>query len=118
MRHGRFSIRRCSSSLKPGAAPSLIPDFNFVAIGVSDVGVGIAGAEFASPEQPAASALDLFDGRINVARRNQTEAKVHDAARFAGARRMLVKANDVLAARRPGVDESPTSPVLDRKAHV
>jgi hypothetical protein len=58
-------------------------------MGVSDVGVGIAGAEFASPEQLAASALDFVDDRINVARRNQTEAEVHDAARLAGARRLL-----------------------------
>src|SRR5471032_3099600 len=74
---------RCQRSNGRGVTDaSLIPDFDFVAIRVGDVRVGIARAEFASPEQLAAGALHFVDGRINVARRNQTEAKVHDAERL------------------------------------
>jgi hypothetical protein len=52
---------------KPSGAASLIPNFDFVAIRVGDVGVGVAWAEFASPEQLAAGVLDFVDGRIDVA---------------------------------------------------
>src|ERR1700738_3224647 len=48
-------------------AASLIPNFDFVAIRVGDVGVGVAWAEFASPEQLTAGLLDFVDGRVDVA---------------------------------------------------
>src|ERR1035441_9975709 len=51
----------------PSAAASLIPNFDFVAIRVGDVGVGAAWAEFASPKQLAAGLLDFVDGRVDVA---------------------------------------------------
>ena len=53
--------------VKPGAAASLIPNFDFVAIRVGDVGVGVAWAEFASPEQLAAGTLDFVDSSVDVA---------------------------------------------------
>ena len=48
------------------AAASLIPNFDFVSIRVSDIGIGIAWAEFASPEELAAGTLDFVDSRVNV----------------------------------------------------
>jgi hypothetical protein len=49
------------------AAASLIPNFDFIAIRVGDVGVRVAWAEFASPEQLAAGVRDFVDGRVDVA---------------------------------------------------
>src|SRR5437667_11251357 len=46
LRPRRLSTR--SGRGKPSAAASLIPNFDFVAIRVGDVGVGVAWAEFAS----------------------------------------------------------------------
>ena len=63
----------------PGEAPNadtkpfvtrealLIPDFDFVAIRIGDVGVGVSWAEFASPEQRAPGALDVVDRGVDVA---------------------------------------------------
>ena len=65
--HGRGLSSR-SGLGKLRAAVSLIPNFDFVAIRVGDVGVGVAWAEFASPEQLAAGVLDIVDGRVDVAR--------------------------------------------------
>jgi hypothetical protein len=65
LRPRRLSTR--SGRGKPSAPASLIPNLDFVAIRVEDVGVGIARAEFASPEQLAAGLLDFVDGRVDVA---------------------------------------------------
>jgi hypothetical protein len=51
---------------KPSAAGSLIPNFDFVAIRVSDVGVGAARTEFAPPKQLAAGVLDFVNSRVDV----------------------------------------------------
>jgi hypothetical protein len=48
------------------AAGSLIPNFDFVAIRVSDVGIGAARTEFAPPEQFATGVLDFVDSRVDV----------------------------------------------------
>jgi len=65
LRPRRLSTR--SGRVKSCAAASLIPNFDFVAIRVGDVGVGVAWAEFASPEELAAGVLDFVDGRVDVA---------------------------------------------------
>jgi hypothetical protein len=91
---------------------SLIPNLDLVAIRVGDVGVGAARTKFAPPEQLATGALDFLDGRVDVPRWNKPEAEVWDTSWLAGARRMLVKRDDILAARRPGVDQSFGPPVF------
>src|SRR5258707_10338654 len=98
-------INTSRKNSKPSAA-SLIPNFDFVAIRVGDVGVGVAWAEFASPEQLAAGVLDFVDGRVNVAGRDKTEAEVRDATALTRTRRLLVKRDHILPPRRPSAHQS------------
>jgi hypothetical protein len=62
MTHSYRTFERNGVSIKAGQV-----HFDFVAIRIGDVGIGVAWAEFASPEQLAAGVLDFVDRRVDVA---------------------------------------------------
>jgi hypothetical protein len=60
-------------------ALSLIPNFDFIAIRISDVHVRVAWSELASAEKLPAGVRDFANSRIDVTGGNQTETEVCDA---------------------------------------
>ena len=59
----------------------LVPDLNFVAIGISDVQVWFARTVLAVPEDRCSYSLGFLDSRFDAVGRGEAEAKVVDPAR-------------------------------------
>ena len=76
----------------------LVPDLDFVAIGILHLYERIPRSKFASPKNSTAGTLDFGDREIDVGWRHQPEAKVRDAAEGSGIVGILLERNDVVRA--------------------
>jgi hypothetical protein len=65
-------------------AGSLEPDFNLIAIRISDVRVWERWSKFATPEQPPSGALDFHDGVVDVVRVHEPKIEICHATNCAG----------------------------------
>src|SRR5437867_11485164 len=83
-----------------------------MAIRVVDIRVREAGGELAAAEEPAAGALDLLHGGVDVLGAAEAEPEVLDAAGDAGGPGLALEAKAVVAARPLDLDAVPVAVVL------
>src|SRR3954467_2878458 len=85
----------------------LVPDLDFVPVGVLEEDVGLAGNELTTISDLPASLLDRSRRLVDIARITQSEAEMLDSARLSD---VIAFSNfedhDVLTARRLRLDES------------
>src|SRR5262245_51779512 len=122
-------MRACSANpgdpSAPSAAPSttitlLVPDLDFIAVGIGHVGERKSGRELATTQQSAAGALDRLHYAGDVGGIDETEAEVRQPPRHARALVIPLEGDHVAGARALHLDRFLERPIriANRQVHV
>jgi len=74
----------------------LIPDLNFIAIGIGDVDIRIPRRKLATSQNCAAGTLNFGNRHLDVGWPLQPKAKMSDATRYASAAGTVFECNDIM----------------------